>query len=134
LVGTRELIEKAHRWRKMTGGGMRQAGILAEAGIYALENNVQRLIDDHEKAKVLAKGLSEIEGLNADLINVHTNMVFVDMDVDRKEQLMGFLKERGIKTGGYDQLRLVTHHDIDAADIALVIEAFREFTSTNRQT
>lgn len=124
LVGCREFIGRAHRWRKMAGGGMRQAGILAAAGIYALRHNVVRLVDDHSLAKVLADGLAAIEGLEVDLEAVQTNMVFVSSDLATQPQLLAFLKERGILVGGYGQLRLVTHRDIEADDIPIVLEAF----------
>lgn len=129
LVGSRELIKKAHRWRKMTGGGMRQAGILAGAGIYALENNVERLAEDHTNAKALAEGLAAIDGFDVDLSKIVTNMVFVDMEQGRKEQLECYLKERGILVGGYGQLRLVTHLDVAADDVAAVVEAVRAFAT-----
>lgn len=129
LVGSKELIKKAHRWRKMTGGGMRQAGILAGAGIYALENNVERLAEDHTNAKFLAEGLATIDGFGVDLSKIVTNMVFVDMEQGRQEQLECYLKERGILVGGYGQLRLVTHLDVAADDVAAVVEAVRAFAT-----
>ena len=125
LVGSREFIERAHRWRKMAGGGMRQVGILAAAGIYAMEHQVERLAEDHLHARRLAEGLAGIEGLDIDLDTVETNMVFITTELEIQPQLIAFLKEKGIMIGGYGQLRLVTHHDIEAADIPLVIEAFK---------
>lgn len=132
LVGSCEFIEKARRWRKMAGGGLRQAGILAEAGIFALENNIQRLADDHANAMALAKGLAEIDGLEIDFTEVQTNMVFIDLDTNMKGRLISYLRERGILVGGYGQLRMVTHHDVEAGDIPLVITAFREFFEVDR--
>jgi threonine aldolase len=125
LVGSYELIERAHRWRKMAGGGMRQAGILAAAGIYALKHHVVRLAEDHQNAKALAEGLSTIDGLDVELDTVETNMVFVTSDLETQPQLIETLKERGVLVGGYGQLRLVTHHDIDAEDVPVVVEAFK---------
>ena len=110
----------------MAGGGMRQAGVLAAAGIYALKHNVLRLAEDHDNARKLAEGLSEIEGLDVDLAAVETNMVFVSSDLETQPQLIEALKERDILIGGYGQLRLLTHHDIDENDIQLVVEAFRK--------
>lgn len=124
LVGSREFIDRAHRWRKMAGGGMRQVGILAAAGIYALKHNLVRLAEDHQNARQLAEGLSKIKGLAVELDKVETNMVFVAMAAERQPQLIDFLKERGILVGGYGQLRLVTHHDIEADDVPVVVEAF----------
>ena len=129
LVGTGELIARARHWRKMAGGGMRQAGVLAAAGIHALENNVERLAEDHRNAGELAAGLSGIDGLDVDMDAVQTNMVFVTMNPERQARLLDYLKERGILAGGYGQLRLVTHHDFDAADIPAVIAAFKAFCS-----
>ncbi|MDH4025966.1 MAG: beta-eliminating lyase-related protein, partial [Desulfuromonadales bacterium] len=126
LVGSHELIERAHRWRKMAGGGMRQAGILAAAGVYALKQHVVRLAEDHQNAKVLAEGLSTIGGLDVELDTVETNMVFVTSDLETQPHLIEILKERGVLVGGYGQLRLVTHHDIDAEDVSVVIDAFRK--------
>ena len=125
LVGSREFITRAHRWRKMAGGGMRQVGILAAAGIHALEHQVERLAEDHLHAMRLAEGLVGIKGLNIDLDTVETNMVFISTELEMQPQLIAFLKEKGILVGGYGQLRLVTHHDIEAADIPRVIEAFK---------
>jgi threonine aldolase len=127
LAGSTGFIQRAHRWRKMTGGGMRQAGILAAAGIYALANNVERLADDHRNAKLLAEGLSGIEGLGIDLDGVGTNMVFVSMDSTIQERLLAYLEQNGILAGGYGQLRMVTHHDIDRSDILRVVAVFHDF-------
>lgn len=124
LVGSREFIARAHRLRKMAGGGMRQAGILAAAGIYALKHQVVRLADDHAHARKLAEGLSAIEGLDVELDMVETNMVFVSSDLETQPKLIEFLKDRSILVGGYGQLRLVTHHDISGEDIPVVVEAF----------
>lgn len=124
LVGSREFIDRAHRWRKMAGGGMRQAGILAAAGAYALKNNIVRLAEDHTHARRLAEGLDAIEGLDVDLDTVETNMVFVSSELETQPQLIALLKERGILVGGYGQLRLVTHHDVTADDVSCVVEEF----------
>ena len=124
LVGSREFIARAHRLRKMAGGGMRQAGILAAAGVYALKHNIVRLAEDHSHARILAEGLDAIEGLDVDLDTVETNMVFVASDIETQPQLIALLKERGILVGGYGQLRLVTHHDVTADDVSYVVEAF----------
>ncbi len=131
LVGSCEFIDRAHRWRKMAGGGMRQAGILAAAGIYAMEHQVERLSEDHLHATMLAEGLARIDGLNVDLDAVQTNMVFVSIDPEEQSRLIGFLKVRGILVGGYGQLRLVTHHDIEAEDISCVIEVFQAAMASN---
>lgn len=127
LAGSKEFIHKAHRLRKMMGGGMRQAGILAEAGIYALENNVQRLAEDHNNAMMLAEALVGIDELEIDLTTVETNMVFVDLDAMVMTQLVDFLKERGVLIGGYGQLRMVTHLDVNTEDIKVVADLIKVF-------
>jgi threonine aldolase len=124
LVGSHELIERAHRWRKMAGGGMRQAGVLAAAGIYALKHHIVRLVEDHQNAKALAEGLSTVDGLVVELDTVETNMVFVTSDLETQPQLIETLKEHGVLVGGYGQLRLVTHLDINAEDVSVVVDAF----------
>jgi threonine aldolase len=129
LVGSRQFINRAHRWRKMVGGGMRQAGILAAAGIHALQNHVERLAEDHQNARTLAEELNRIDELDVDMNAVETNMVFVSADSEVQPRLIGFLKSRGILVGGYGQLRLVTHHDIGTNDIPYVVKAFKAFFS-----
>jgi threonine aldolase len=98
ITGKAEFISRARRTRKMFGGGMRQAGILAAAGIYALENNIERLAEDHANARYLAKSLDKIPGLSVDLETVQTNIVIVEIDPDKMtvEQLAGGLAERGV--------------------------------------
>ena len=126
LVGSHEFINRAHRWRKMAGGGMRQAGILAAAGVYALKHNIVRLAEDHLHARKLAEGLDAIEGLDVDLDSVETNMVFVSSDIETQPRLVALLKERDILVGGYGQLRLVTHHDVTMEDISCVVAEFEK--------
>ncbi|HKK00583.1 MAG TPA: low-specificity L-threonine aldolase, partial [Desulfuromonadales bacterium] len=112
LVGSREFISRAHRWRKVCGGGMRQAGVVAAAGVFALRKQVERLALDHTAASAIAEGLAGIGELKIDLASVQSNMVFVDCDPAQQESLKEFLKQRGILIGGYGNLRLVTHLDI----------------------
>ncbi len=126
LAGSREFIERAKRPRKMLGGGMRQAGVLAAAGLHALDHHVARLADDHALAQRLAEGLRAIPQLAVD--GAHTNMVFVDLPADRVTALSDFVKAQGIAILGYQpRLRLVTHLDVDAAAIDRTIAAFRQF-------
>jgi len=124
LCGSVELIGKARRLRKMVGGGMRQAGILAAAGLYALDNNVQRLADDHANAQALATGLRDA-GYSVE--PVQTNMVYVQMG-DRAEAIKAFAAERGIKLSAAPRLRLVTHLDVNPTQIEQVIAVFTEFS------
>ncbi len=126
LCGSAELISKARRLRKMVGGGMRQAGILAAAGLYALEHHVQRLADDHANAAFLAQGLSE---LGYSVEPVQTNMVYVRVD-EHAAALKGFCAERGIRLSAAPRLRMVTHMDVSRDQIEQVIATFAEFGRT----
>ena len=125
LCGSERFIGKAHRWRKVAGGGMRQAGVLAAAGIFALENNVERLADDHENARLLAEGLAEITALAVS--PVQTNIIFVTLPAGSASLLRSRLAEEGILIGGGDMLRLVTHLDVATADVERSVTAFRRF-------
>ncbi|MEB0079069.1 low-specificity L-threonine aldolase [Pseudomonas sp. CCI3.2] len=123
LLGTAELIGKARRLRKMVGGGMRQAGGLAAAGLYALEHQVERLADDHANASALAEGL---RGFGYSVEPVQTNMVYVQLGA-RADGLKSFCAERGIKLSAAPRLRMVTHLDVSSAQIKQVIAAFADF-------
>ncbi|PPA31455.1 low-specificity L-threonine aldolase [Aeromonas jandaei] len=127
LVGDRDFIARARRLRKMVGGGMRQAGMLAQAGLFALEQHVARLADDHRRAKRLAEGLAALPGIELDLSLVQSNMVFLRLAKGEPAQLLAFMKERGILFSGYGELRLVTHLQINDDDIEEVIDAFTEY-------
>ncbi|NQD36733.1 low-specificity L-threonine aldolase [Permianibacter sp. IMCC34836] len=125
LLGNKDFIHSAKRWRKMVGGGMRQAGILAAAGLYALQHNVARLADDHANAKRLAEGLAGLPGITAE--PVQTNMVFLNVAPERASAFTEHLKQHGIVSTGLYRLRLVTHLDVSAADIERVIAVIRAF-------
>jgi threonine aldolase len=126
LLGSREFIDRAVRPRKMLGGGLRQAGVLAAAGIHALEHHVARLADDHANAQRLADGLRSIEALKVD--GPHTNMVFAAVPAERLPLLEPFLRSRGVLVLARSaSVRLVTHLDVDAAGIERAVAAFREF-------
>ncbi len=127
LCGNKTLIKEARKWRKMLGGGMRQAGIIAAGGIYALENNVERLEQDHFNAQALAKGLSGIDELSIDMQDVQTNMVFVALKKKTVNELYRFLKSNGILVYNMNPVRLVTHMDFGEGDISFVIKKFKEF-------
>lgn len=117
LLGSSSLVNKARRWRKVLGGGMRQAGMLAAAGQYALENNISRLKDDHANARYLAKCLSSLEGFNVDMSNT-TNMVYASCDEDFNiVDIAAKLKQQGVLISPSKQLRLVTHLGITRKDI-----------------
>ena len=125
LLGSRAFIDAAKRPRKMLGGAMRQAGIIAAAGLYALQNNVLRLAEDHDNARRLAAGLRELEEIEVD--GPYTNMVFATVAPDRCEPLANFLRERGIVARVTPHMRLVTHLDVDTAGIVRTIAAFKAF-------
>jgi len=129
LCGPQGVIDKARRWRKVLGGGMRQVGILAAAGIHALTHHVDRLAQDHENARMLGQGLAQIKELNLDPSKVQTNMVFFTLEPSRFKALQAYLKERGIMISGREKVRLVTHLDISADDIGVVITEFKNFFS-----
>lgn len=132
LVGSAALIDKARRWRKVTGGGWRQAGMLAAACLHALDHHVARLADDHARAARLAEGLQGIP--NVKLLGLHTNMVFVDVPAARLRELDAYLRAASVRISiGYlPTLRLVTHLDIDDEGVSRVIHAFKGFFSEER--
>lgn len=127
LVGSHALVDKARRWRKVCGGGWRQAGILAAAGLHALDHHVARLAQDHARAAHLAERLRDIGGI--DLLGQHTNMVFINVPAERLRALDVHLREAGIRISiGYlPTLRLVTHLDIDDDGIERTVAAFARF-------
>ena len=126
LCGDKEVIEIAHRWRKTLGGGMRQAGILAAAALYSLDNNIERLKEDNTRAKKFAHAISEVEGIEIDSSSVQTNIVVFESTKIPKEELIERMKEKGvlISSGSYDFLRVVFHLDISEDDLDKSIEAF----------
>jgi threonine aldolase len=126
LLGTRALIDSAKRWRKVCGGGMRQAGILAAGALHALDHHVGRLADDHVRAARLAHGLREA---GIDVRAQYTNMVFIDVEPARLDALRECMDAAGVRLSiGYTpSIRLVTHLDVDDAAIDRVLEAFGAF-------
>jgi len=130
LCGTRKFIRDARRWRKMLGGGWRQAGIVASAGLYALEHNIERLSHDHENALLLSKLLEQIDGLVVDKPRERTNMVFVTVPEVIVPELTSRLRKAGILIScEYNPIRLVTHLDINETAIYRSADAFRHALS-----
>jgi threonine aldolase len=128
LCGSKELIARARRIRKMAGGGMRQSGMLAAAATYALDHHVERLAQDHALARRLAQGLAGIEGVQVEA--PQTNIVFVDLVGPARERSAGlvpFLADRGVLITGLYRLRFVTHLDVDAAGIERAVATVREY-------
>ena len=130
LCGSQEFIAKARRIRKQLGGGMRQAGILAAAGIYALDHHLEKLKATHDQAKRLALGLSRCQGVSIDPGQIETNIVIFDVTHSEKTslQIAAAMKEKGvlIHASGKTQIRLVTHIDISDDDIEKAMKAFRQ--------
>ena len=143
LLGSFAFIQQARRLRKMLGGGMRQAGVLAAAGLYALQHNVQRLAEDHQHAQQLAEGLQRIAAEHPllkgklELVSVNTNILFTDIAVDVAEPLLTYLSEQGIKLTSsnynkadqyFKRVRWVTHLDISASAIQRALLAVQKFS------
>jgi threonine aldolase len=123
LVGSRDFIQRAHRVRKMLGGGMRQAGVLAAAALHALDHHVARLADDHANARALADGLQGLAGVVVQ--PPQSNMVFVDLAPELAAGVVDRLRDAGVLCTGLYRLRLVTHMDVSAADIQQAVVALR---------
>jgi threonine aldolase len=131
LVGSAKFVRRARHLRKMLGGGMRQVGVVAAAGILSLESMIERLDEDHARARKLAEGLSKVKGIVVDKGSPYTNMVYFDLTKDaplNAEQIMYQLKDRGILVGPetYTRFRLVTHYWIDDAAVDRTVQAFAE--------
>jgi threonine aldolase len=130
LCGSQALIKQAHRIRKMTGGGLRQAGILAAAAIHALDHHIERLQADHRLAQKLGDAFAQIDGVRVD--PVHSNIVFVDLGGAAKAKAEGFLphlQSHGILATGLYRLRFVTHLDVSEADIERSIAVIKDYFS-----
>ena len=130
LVGSRPLIERAHRWLKVLGGGMRQAGVLAAACLYALEHNVERLAEDHANAAHLAEGLARIEPVK--VMSHSTNIVFAQFPEDDCAPLEAWLRARGILTQMLYASRFVTHCDVSRRDIDTFVDAVGAYFAQRR--
>ncbi|MFW6238265.1 MAG: beta-eliminating lyase-related protein, partial [Halanaerobiales bacterium] len=119
-------IEEARYWKQRLGGAMRQAGIIAAGGIYALENNIDRLEEDHEKARFLAGELSNLPGIEINPVEVETNIVIFEVWEMTAEELSEKLLKEGVRLSvvGNNRLRAVTHLDVDRSDIEYVVEVF----------
>lgn len=132
LCGSQELIARARRVRKMAGGGLRQAGLLAACALHALDHHVDRLAEDHANASRLAEGLAGIDGLAVK--SAQTNIVFVDVAEGRGPALLEFLKAHGVFATGLIGLRFVTHLNVDRAGVDHAVAAVRRFFAEARST
>ena len=127
IVGSEDYILEARRWRKMVGGSMRQVGVIAAAGLVALDNMVERLAEDHSNARKLAHALAEIPGISIELDSLPTNLVFFDVEREDRDDLHRQLVERGVKGGGgQKRWRYVTHYGITESDIDYTLETVRD--------
>ena len=130
IAGSVDFIKEARHYRKIFGGGMRQAGILAAAGIYAIDNNVGRLKDDHRKARFFAEELSTVRGFNIDLETVQTNIVIIDMEKSGKkpEDVLAQFRAKGLllSMGNYMGLRAVTHLDVSMDEVRRAVTIVRD--------
>ena len=131
FCGSEESVEEAVRWRKRLGGGMRQVGVLAAAGLIALDSMVDRLAEDHANARTLAEGLAELPGVTCDLSRVQTNLVYFDLDRMTAAAFTDECTKRGLLSApaGPRQMRFVTHYGIDAVDVQSVLEICEEVLS-----
>lgn len=133
VCGSKEFIKKARKYRKMVGGGMRQAGILAAAGIVALEQMIDRLAEDHENARILAEGLADILGIAIDPKAVETNIVIFELASEALSptQFIGRLASLGLKVTsmGGSRIRMVTHYGIERADVEKALRIVRQVLS-----
>jgi threonine aldolase len=127
VAGSKDFIARAHRARKMLGGGMRQAGVIAAAGIVALEQMVDRLQKDHEHARILAEGLAALPSVRIDLDTVQTNLVVFRIDPEQwtPMRFIAAMREHGVVLGGFgdDRLRFVPHYGIERSDIDRTLQA-----------
>ena len=130
VAGPKDVITRAHRFRKMFGGAMRQAGILAAAAIYALDHHIDRLAEDHTNARHLAEALAQLPGISIDPATVATNIVYFDIakELGTAAELCARLRDRGVRMlpWGPQRARGVTHLDISSADIGRAMEAFSQ--------
>jgi len=128
FCGSLEDVEEAKRWRKRLGGGMRQVGVLAAAGLIALDHMVDRLAEDHANARTLAEGLAELPGVTCDLQRVQTNLVFFDLDRMPAQQFTDECKKRGLLSAATEarRMRFVTHYGIDAGDVQSALQICEE--------
>ena len=126
VCGSREFIAEATRWRKMLGAGMRQVGVLAAAGLVALDSMIERLAEDHDNARLLAQGLAQMDGIDLDADLIQTNIVRFGVPAGTGYQIAEELRRAGVLINpGAEELRMVTHYGIDARDVTAAVEAMR---------
>jgi threonine aldolase len=133
LCGSKQFITRAHKWRKVFGGGMRQAGILAAGAIYALDHNIGRLKEDHEKARCFAESVNQLPNLSVDMDAVQTNIVLVDVSKTGKtpDEVIALLKLKGVLVSGgtYTTIRAVTHLDVSMDQVRTAVDVITSLFS-----
>ncbi len=136
LCGSQEFVEQARKWRKMLGGGMRQAGVIAAAGVVALETMVDRLAEDHSNASRLASGLSQVPGISLDPASFHTNIVFLELEpeIGSVPEFISRLNQNGLKVSypGGRRIRLVTHRHITPGDVDEAVDIVAKVAKEQR--
>lgn len=132
LCGNSSFINTARRWRKVLGGGMRQTGYMAAAGIYALKNNITRLSEDQHNAEALARGLRDIDEIGVVYQDNQTNMVFITIPEKSLPGLHVYLRQNGIVIPAGPSIRLVTHLEIDRPDIDFIVNTFKHYFSNTK--
>ena len=130
VCGNRDLMNKARRWRKLLGGGMRQAGVIAAAALYALEHNIERLAEDHDNARWLAKQLEQLDEIEIRYHPMQTNMVFIDIPNNHSTALAKHLSERSILVPSSSPMRLVTHLDTNRNAAKALVAGIKEYFAT----
>ncbi|EKN4704519.1 low-specificity L-threonine aldolase [Yersinia ruckeri] len=130
LCGSADYIKRARRWRKMTGGGMRQAGILAAAGLFALQNNVARLQQDHDNALWLERQLQQL-GVEIIAPGAQTNVLYIRQSVELAAQMGAWMRERGVLISAGPVTRMITHLNVSRADLERVVSLWREFLTAH---
>ena len=134
VCGSREFIDEATRWRKILGAGMRQVGVLAAAGLVALDTMIERLAEDHHHARVLAEGLAGVEGVQVDPRMIQTNIVYFGVPAGTGDRVAEELRARGVLINpGASELRMVTHYGIERADIDATLRAADQALATVRE-
>ena len=129
VAGTVEMIERVHKWRKVYGGGMRQAGIIAAGALYALEHNVERLKEDHEKATFFAEKISLLPKLSIDMETVQTNIIIINIEKSgmQPDEIIALLKSKGVLVtlGSYNSIRAVMHLDVSMEQVQQAVGIFK---------
>jgi threonine aldolase len=125
VVGSKDFIEEADRWRKMLGSGMRQVGVIAAAGLVALDTMIDRMQEDHDAARRMASRMAEMRGISVDPEHIQTNIIRFGVPAHKGDEIAARLKEEGVYiSGGDSELRVVSHYGVSSADYDFAMAAF----------